>query len=114
MAEPTFSHHNVAQLLKMINMDYAKLHVMQHQLTTLYDIFKWKTFIRRFFSLNTYMGRIQDILSGLSYLHSMKLCHLDVKSNHAFIRQGMRTAVGHARNEGHFSYLNTTKKLVQR
>lgn len=105
---PTLHHDNVLDLLEVIKMPYADLFVMPLMYRDMETVLEAEAFINNPSCLVLAKRWLAEILQALNYLHSKRMCHLDIKGDNVLIDYDSRAVLCD------FTFINHTVKLVRR
>lgn len=79
------NHPNVAPVLKLIQNPDVDIFLMPHYPRTLMDVLQKDDFLDDEDSFEMTVHFVENVFSGLKYMHNKKVCHLDLKSNNIMI-----------------------------
>lgn len=107
---PHLVHQNILPVKRVIKLkdEAGTLFVMPSLPNSLHDIVASAEFPEDKRALLRSKRWFKDVLSGIAYMHSKQLCHLDIKSDNILVDSRDRAVVCD------FSGLNTTKYLINR
>ncbi|KAG8191275.1 hypothetical protein JTE90_003286 [Oedothorax gibbosus] len=107
---PKLQHRNIVPLIGLFHVESldAAVFIMPVQKTNLNDMLYQKQFRKRHDSLDKVKEWLYEILSGLEYLHSQELCHLDLKVDNVLISHSSTAMLCD------FTFLNTSVNPLSR
>lgn len=101
-----FKHDNIVQLFDVIMLPASNVFFMELCMTSLRNIFLQNEFCSARTSFTWTKFWIRDVATGLFYLHSQQLCHLNLQPSNIFIKMNREAAIGD------FGCINSTTRSV--
>ena len=108
MLWPTLDHQNVLPLLEFIEVPYAHLFLTPLLYGDMETILESNEFRNDPDGLDVARKWLRDVLDALDYLHSQKLCHLDIKADNVLIDYNINAVLCD------FSFINNADEPLQR
>lgn len=106
---PKLNHPNVLFLLEFMILVEVGIFLTDVRSGSLFDkVRNDKKFRKNPQALKHIKGWFRDVLRGIEYLHSMDLCHLDIKSDNVLISQTSKAMICD------FTFLKSCAKSIDR